>query len=279
MRRIVIPGTSLEVSRIGFGTAALHHLATGRQRESLLAQALDTGFTHFDTARMYGEGMAERTLGQFASAGRRSRITIATKVGFPARRLAERIPQWMYVEKLTTVASRRLGFQYRPRRPRSLTESAAQSSFAKSLRALRTDFVDILFVHEPSSEELPLLSALADWLDRQRRAGRARHVGLAGNPAECAMIATALPGVFDILQVEDSLAMREADAVTQAGRPLQMSFGYFRTAAVSGSGDADTTRVMTAALARNPHGMILASTRRPARIPVLAAATESEAIR
>src|SRR3712207_7513257 len=50
-----------------------------RSRQELLGSALDAGFTHFDTAPMYGEGMAERTLGQFLSRRLRQQVTLATK--------------------------------------------------------------------------------------------------------------------------------------------------------------------------------------------------------
>ena len=65
MTQTLLQGTSLLTSRLGMGTAALHHLSTERARQSLLAAALYAGITHFDTAPMYGEGLAERSLGQF----------------------------------------------------------------------------------------------------------------------------------------------------------------------------------------------------------------------
>lgn len=280
MLRTVIPATSLEVSRLGFGTASLHHLPTTAQRLKLLSCALDTGFTHFDTARMYGEGMAERTLGLFVSAGNRSRVTIATKIGFPARFLPERIPQWMYVEKAAALVSRRIGFRQRTVRPRDLSESAAQKSFAASLRALRSDSVDILCVHEPSPTELPELTDLAAWLERQRQTGCARYLGLAGNADNCVAVARALPGLFDILQVEDSLTQCEADVVCRAGWPMQVTFGYLRMAragdSVAGSA-ASPAAVTAAALMRNSAGMVLVSTRRLDRVTALAAAAAEAA--
>lgn len=222
--------------------------------------------------------MAERSLGQFLAAGKRSHVTIATKVGFPARVIPERIPQWMYVERASAMALTRVGVRYRPARPRALSESAAERSFTDSLRALRSTSVDILFVHDPSPTELPLLAALAEWLDRQRTTGRARYVGLAGNAVHCVAIAEALPGIFDILQVEDSLTTFDADVLQQAGWPFQSTFGYLRLARRAKENDKESspgTLVISNALTRNSAGMVLVSTRQIDRIPSLAAIAEA----
>src|SRR6266513_547691 len=80
MRHVSLPGTEINVSRLSFGTASLHHLRTSRRRQDLLAAAFDHGFTHFDTAPYYGFGIAEEELGRFLI-GRRTEVTITTKVG------------------------------------------------------------------------------------------------------------------------------------------------------------------------------------------------------
>jgi aryl-alcohol dehydrogenase-like predicted oxidoreductase len=64
MKRIVIPRTSLKSSRLVFGTLSLHRLAAANARSRLLSIAYDKGITHFDTARMFGDGIAERALGR-----------------------------------------------------------------------------------------------------------------------------------------------------------------------------------------------------------------------
>ena len=81
MKRIPLPGARLTLSRFSFGTASLHHLgALGKQVRHLRA-ALEAGFSHFDTAPLYGFGMAERALGRAFSDARSEAVTIATKVG------------------------------------------------------------------------------------------------------------------------------------------------------------------------------------------------------
>lgn len=273
MKRIVLPGTKLEVSRLGFGTASLHHALRRRDRQAILGAALDAGFTHFDTARLYGEGMAERELGRF-SMGRRERLTIATKLGIPAVPLFEALPPLLYGQRALSGVGRRLLPGLWGRRRRDLSTAGAEDSLVRSLRALRTDWVDALFLHEPAAGEAPAIERLADWLLRQKMAGRVRYLGLAGQASDCIAINRRLPGLFDILQVEDSLSEREADVVTDAGRPLQITYGYIRNAQVA-KAPADPLAIIQGALARNPHGMVLVTTRRRERLSALAAVAET----
>lgn len=230
MQRLMLTGTSLEVSRLGFGTASLHHLLRRQDREQLLFAALDSGFTHFDTARMYGEGMAERSLGRYLGA-RRQEVTLATKFGIPADSMLEKAPFLIYPKrafgKLTRIVSRRNVSEP----TRCLTGRCLEASLHASLRALQTDWIDILFIHEPRGADREALLALADDLERLRQSGKVRYLGLAGQAAECLEIAENTGGLFDVLQVEDSLAYHEADLLLQAGKPLQTTYGYLRRAA------------------------------------------------
>ncbi|MEI8226780.1 MAG: aldo/keto reductase [Planctomycetota bacterium] len=274
MLTATIPRTGLATSRLGFGTASLHHLLTSGQRMRLLATAYDKGFAHFDTAPLYGEGLAERTLGLFLSNGRRNRVTVATKVGISARVLPELFPQWMYCEKAADAAVRLLGFAgQRPRR-RALSLRDVEKSFTKSLRNLRTDAVDVLFVHEPAVSEIGSIAGLADWLRQQKSVGRLRYTGLAGSASECVAVVREVPDAFDILQVEDSLDGHEADVVIEAGLPLQITYGYLRLKRQhdnAAGGMTDPRQCLSGALNRNAQGVVLVSTRNISRLEEMTA--------
>lgn len=268
MQRITLPSTDLQTSRLGFGTASLHRAFRSRERQALLGAALDAGFTHFDTARMYGEGLAERELGRFLGKTRH-KVTLATKFGIPANSALERLPLLMYAQRALGGAGRRFAPQWWGHR-RVISREQAEMSLATSLKALQTDWVDILFVHEPQLADVEALLSMADWLERQKASGRVRWLGLAGSARHCIDVVQQTGCLFEILQVEDSLAVHEADVVTQAGHPLQITFGYLRQAAAA-QPQADGLAVIQAALARNPHGMILVSSRQPERLRMLAA--------
>jgi aryl-alcohol dehydrogenase-like predicted oxidoreductase len=115
---------------------------------------------------------------------------------------------------------------------------------------------------------------LAEWLRRQKASGRVRYLGLAGHAPDCVAIAGQTDGLFDVLQVEDSLTGHEADVVIASGRPLQVTFGYVRKAA-TGPARTDGLAVVRAALKRNAQGLVLVSSRRPERLRALAALADS----
>lgn len=246
----------------------------------MLTAALDAGFTHFDTARMYGEGAAERALGQFLGGSLRPKVTLASKFGLPAAPLLERFPALMLAQRAVGLVARRAGLHGEPQRLRALSPAAAEASLAKTLHSLRTDWLDIFFVHEPQAGDVAELDTLGEWLIRQKTSGRIRYLGLAGSAETCVMVARQVPGVFDVLQVEDSLVQREADVSVTAAWPLQITYGYLRRAlAQSGSAVSppmDALAVMRAALARNHSGMVLVSTCKANRLGELAALTESQ---
>jgi aryl-alcohol dehydrogenase-like predicted oxidoreductase len=178
----------------------------------------------------------------------------------------------MYFEKAAITACCRLGFSRTQRRYRSLVSTEVEKSFSQSLRNLRTDFVDILFIHDPVMAEVSAIHALAPWLERQKTSGRCRYIGLAGKASECVAISQALSGLFNVMQVEDSLAGREANAVLTAGLPLQITYGYWRLERQQRSAHPDSppcSSVLKQALERNPAGVVLVSTRKSYRITEL----------
>ena len=262
MKQVRLPGTDLTVSRLGFGTASLHHLIRWKDRADLLACALDSGFSHFDTARMYGDGLAEATLGRFLAGGLRQQVTLATKIGFASDPLGEMIPAVMYFKRAAGIIARKTGFSLQTDRARKLSADDAERTLARSLRALRTDWVDVLFVHEPQPDELGALQNLAKWLLLQKSSGRTRLLGLSGAANDCLAIVKEVGGVFDVLQVEDSVAGREADALRAIEWPMQITYGYFRRA--NDMSDAQAT--LKAAMARNAQGMVLMSSRKSERL-------------
>jgi aryl-alcohol dehydrogenase-like predicted oxidoreductase len=150
-------GTSgLRVPKFVFGTltfAGTHGFealgsAAGGEARRLVDLALDAGVNAFDTADLYSRGDAEQVLGE-ALAGRRDRALIFTKAGFP-----------MSDDPNDGGASRI-----------HLTNAVEQS-----LRRLRTDYVDLYFVHlwdgvTPVEETVDAMSALV-------RAGKIRYWGV-----------------------------------------------------------------------------------------------------
>ena len=240
-------------------------------RRAFLSTAMDEGFSHFDTAPIYGDGFAENSLGRFLAGGLRQRVTLASKFGLPVNRLFEQLPSLMYAYRGLESFRRRLGWSVRGHRVRDLSPISAEASLARSLRALRTDWLDILLVHEPVREDVSALLRLSDWLMQQKRSGRVRYLGLAGSATACVAVTRAMPGIFDILQVEDSLAGREADVLLKSGLPLQITYGYLRLHIAEHANSAvDALTIFQEAMQRNRCGSLLVSTRKPQRLRDLA---------
>jgi aryl-alcohol dehydrogenase-like predicted oxidoreductase len=268
-----IPKTNIQTSRLGFGTASLHHLHSEAARKNLLAAALDTGFTYFDTARIYGEGQAERTLGDFFAGDLRKNVTIATKIGLPAVPLLETFPKLMYGQKAVKSLVRNCGISLDNHRKRDLSVVAAEKSLTMSMKALKTDWIDILFVHEPQLSDLIDLYALGNWFGQIRSGGRVRYLGLAGNAENCLNVTRYFPDMFDVMQVEDSLENKEADLVVQAGWPIQITYGYLRLAnkhaEKSSESPGNILNTINGALTRNPEGLVLISSRKSSHLKEL----------
>ena len=76
--------TDLEVSELSLGTAPLGGwpIATSdEQANETISMAWNKGIRYFDTAPLYGSGMAEERLGNFLKNQKREDFAIGTKVG------------------------------------------------------------------------------------------------------------------------------------------------------------------------------------------------------
>ena len=158
--------------------------------------AFDQGVTHFDVARSYGYGDAEAVLGKFA-AGKRDRITIATKFGIRAsttaralrwikpavRRVARHFP---YARSAIRAAS---GQTLVPGR---YGLADARGSFEESLRQLKTDYADILFIHDCSPAD-ELSDELLAYLQNLVHVGRVRAWGIATRRDWISLLCAKLP--------------------------------------------------------------------------------------
>lgn len=260
MKSVVIPNTDVRVSRIGFGAAGLHRHFSARARRALLDAAADVGVTHFDVSPYYGFGLAERDLGSFLH-GRRSQFTVATKFGlYPWGGQAYSAGEVWARKALGRAVSRTA----LPVVDWSLDR--ARASLEASLRRLGTDYLDLLFLHEPDSTTV-CSSACAEWLESERVRGRVRAWGVAG-VAKCVEPFVSTGSVLaQVVQTRDSLAGREADFMGEHGRAMQFTYGYFSAASVDVSASWPSWSDI---LSRNATGAVLFSTRRSRRLDALA---------
>lgn len=186
MRYRLFGRTLAKVSEVGFGGWAIggdgggtSYGATddGEALEALEA-AYDIGCNFFDTADVYGHGHSEELIGQ-ALERHRSGCIIATKVGYDA----SSDPPSQRFDKAHIVAA---------------TEA--------SLGRLRTDYIDLLQLHNPALDVLGSDETF-DALDELKAAGKIRWAGISVNTPEEGKAAID-SGKFEAMQIRFNLIDR-----------------------------------------------------------------------
>ncbi|MBM6594725.1 aldo/keto reductase [Microvirga pudoricolor] len=140
MNRRRIGETSLEVTEISFGGAAIGGLYRAVDRDSAEATfnlAWDAGIRYFDTAPFYGFGLSERRMGDGLRGKPRDSYVLSTKVGRLLRPVPEdQIPDYSYVDPLPFTVD----YDY--------SYDGIMRSFEFSHARLGLNKIDILFVHD-----------------------------------------------------------------------------------------------------------------------------------
>lgn len=139
--------TGLKTSVLGFGAG---HIGSPEMEERevtrLLNQAVDLGINLIDTARGYN--LSEERIGK-ALSSRRKEIILSTKTGYGISGETD----WTY--------------------------GCVQAGIDNALRLLKTDYIDIVFLHSCPIETLRQ-GEVIDALDEAKRAGKIRVMGYSG---------------------------------------------------------------------------------------------------
>ncbi len=148
---------------------------------------------------------------------------------------------------------------------RDYSAREAQLSLERSLRALKTDHVDIYLIHEPSVVLVAADPSLPETLDRLREQGKTRYIGLAGHARECLQVASRFPQFAQILQISAAGSAEELRLVRAAGLECHFSFGHFR------GRSAPAPALLAEAAIQNSNGVVLYSSRHSERVREIAA--------
>lgn len=148
--------SGLHLSLVGLGTNNFGGRIDLEASRKVMHKALDVGITHFDTADIYGNsGGSEEIIGKVLGA-RRNEVVLATKFGKPMA-----------------------GSHDEHRGRRTYVVSAVEAS----LKRLRTDRIDLLFMHEPDPST-PIEETLRA-LEDLRRTGKVGVIAASNfSPAE-----------------------------------------------------------------------------------------------
>jgi aryl-alcohol dehydrogenase-like predicted oxidoreductase len=147
--------TGLRVSVVGVGAwqfgGEWGRTFSQGEVDAILDRAAEAGINLIDTAECYGDHLSERLIGDYLSRRERDRWIVATKYGHKFR-----------------------GFMDREDR---FGPDDVREQLAASLAALKTDRIDIYQFHSGSDEDF-LDDRVRDMLEKARKAGMVRHLGV-----------------------------------------------------------------------------------------------------
>jgi D-threo-aldose 1-dehydrogenase len=155
--RVRLGRSSVWVTRLGMGCAPLGGLfspVADEQAAATVRAAWDAGVRLFDTAPLYGSGVAERRLGAALAGLPRGELVVSTKVG---RLLVPGPPDPLFADSAPLAPV----FDF--------SADGVRRSLDASLERLGLDRVDVVLVHDPDHHEdealngaFPALLALRD---------------------------------------------------------------------------------------------------------------------
>lgn len=181
--------TALEVTRFGLGTAplaGLYEAVPEAKGLAVISRAWDAGIRHFDTAPLYGSGLAEIRVGKALHDKPRDEFVLATKVGRLLR--ADAPPEPGQNFKGTPPVNPVFDFSY----------DGVMRSVDESMERLQLDRIDILHIHDPDAHYDDAIRGAYRALDHLRSEGVIRAVGAGMNQAEM-LSRFAREGRFDCL--------------------------------------------------------------------------------
>lgn len=197
--------TGLRVSSLGFGGSSLGGaFGPVDEGEAIRAvhAAIDSGINIFDTAPYYGATRAESVLGKALAQTARDRVVISTKVG-----------------------------RYGPR-PEDFDFSADRvtRSVDESRQRLGVDYIDIIQVHDIEFGDVrQILEETIPALERIRKLGRVRYIGVSGFPLPLLLRAAVESGV-DVVQSYCHASLINTELTCIVPKLTEIGAGIFSSA-------------------------------------------------
>jgi predicted aldo/keto reductase-like oxidoreductase len=185
--------TKLSIPLLSFGVM-------NSDSPDLIRKGLEMGITHLDTAHVYLRGKSERVIGKvLEERGGRDKVYIATKMRF--ERDGDR-----------GTFSSKGGLRY----PAATEENLLQQ-LDKSLRRLRTDYVDILYLHSCSTPAMVTYEPMMKAFTKVKEQGKARYIGISTHTDEPDCIrAAADAGIWDVVLTAQNFMKKNRVEIRQA---------------------------------------------------------------
>jgi len=179
MKRKAIGRGGLEAPILSFGSAPIGNLFKDVSETDAL-EAIDaawqSGTRYFDTAPHYGLGLAERRVGEALAARPRSEYLISTKVGRLLAPTKDHPGENDLADGFMVPKDYLRIYDY--------SADAVKRSIEDSLRRMNTDYIDIIFVHDPDDHYEQALNGAFPALSQLRDEGVIKSFGAGMNQAE-----------------------------------------------------------------------------------------------
>jgi len=187
--------TGLEVTKLGYGAMEVRGTriwggrpVTDQEADTILNAVLDSGINFIDTSNDYGR--SEEFIGRFL-AHRRSEYVLATKCGCTVVHRDENTDDTPHV----------------------WTRENLFRGLHESLERMKTDYVDLMQLHNPSVEQTEA-GDLVKVLQEMKEQGKVRFIGISSTQPH---IQTYIDwGVFDAFQIPYSALERKEEGAIQA---------------------------------------------------------------
>ena len=191
---------------------------------SLVRVALDSGLVMLDTAQTYQRGQNEGMIGEELKGRPRDSYVIATKARLPNDQTTG-----LYTEEAT--------------------EEAFLKKVDSSLKNLGLDYVDIYYHHNVWKRESALYEPILKALERVKKAGKARFVGITTHMNEPEVIHAAVDSKFyDVILTSYNFQQKHYSQVREAiSRAAQAGIGIVGMKAIRGGSRQNPTVKNTAA--------------------------------
>jgi D-threo-aldose 1-dehydrogenase len=178
--RAVVGKTTLSVPRLGVGTAPLGNMfkaQTDAQADAVLASAVAHGLRYFDTAPLYGHGLAEQRVGRAVAGVARDEIIVSTKVGRLLRADAPRDESQFYMGEPFYRDVPPVGPVW------DFSYDGIMTSVDESCQRTGLDRFDVLLLHDPDNHLAEASTTGYRALAELRSSGTTRAIGAGMNQA------------------------------------------------------------------------------------------------
>ncbi len=191
---------------------------------SLVRVALDSGFVMLDTAQTYQRGQNEGMIGEELKGRPRDSYVIATKARLPNDQTTG-----LYTQEAT--------------------EEAFLKKVDSSLKNLGLDYVDIYYHHNVWKRESALYEPILKALEKVKKTGKARFVGITTHMNEPEVIHAAVDSKFyDVVLTSYNFQQKHYSQVREAiSRAAQAGIGIVGMKAIRGGSRQNPTVKNTAA--------------------------------